>query len=233
MFEGFSDDAKAAVAAAHASAERLGWADTNSGHLLIGIVSVPSAAARVLAGVGITLDGVEAALLRRARRPAERHIERWSPECLSLFAACLSNRIKRGDPTIGIEHLAVGIAHERHTHAAGILTELSGGTPDALRALLMARLGFESWNDREPSGGPTKADRLRGGGLEDPLQVALQGFAPEAGAYVAAVSYPESDHAVVKVGFPDKSAFYFLSIFRHDDGWRRDMPFGRDAWRPE
>ncbi len=62
-------------------------------------------------------------------------------------------------------------------------------------------------------------------GLATPEEVAVAGFAPDAHAEVIDVSYGSPNHAVVQVGFPDKSAYYWLNIFRHrDGGWRTERP---------
>jgi len=64
-FERFNDEAKAAVTSAHAAAERVRAADTESGHLLLGIVTIESAAVTVLVDLGVSPAGVEAGLVGR------------------------------------------------------------------------------------------------------------------------------------------------------------------------
>jgi hypothetical protein len=66
------------------------------------------------------------------------------------------------------------------------------------------------------------------GARATPEEVVLSGFAAEAGAYVVDVRYEQPDHAVVQVGFPDKTACYWMNVFRYNDGWRLDMPAGRE-----
>jgi hypothetical protein len=72
--------------------------------------------------------------------------------------------------------------------------------------------------------GPPLPDRFKTGGLPDPREAALQGFAADAHAYVVGVRYEDPAHAIVQVGFPDKAPFYWLNIYRHDDGWRMERP---------
>ena len=67
------------------------------------------------------------------------------------------------------------------------------------------------------------------GGCSTPNEVALRGFAPEGQARIVDVRYKEPDHAIVQVGFPGKKAYYYLNIFRLDDGWRLEMPDGHQV----
>lgn len=41
--------------------------------------------------------------------------------------------------------------------------------------------------------------------------------------------HEQADHAVVQVGFPGQDAYYYLNVFRHEDGWRLQIPEGRDV----
>jgi Clp amino terminal domain, pathogenicity island component len=59
-----------------------------------------------------------------------------------------------------------------------------------------------------------------------PEEAALGAFAPEEGAQVVGVRYDQPDHAVVQIGFPGKSAFYFVGLFLHEDGWSMEAPAG-------
>ena len=61
-----------------------------------------------------------------------------------------------------------------------------------------------------------------------PEDAALGAFTPEDGAEVVGVRYDQPGHAVVQVGFPSKSASYFLSLFLHDDGWNMEGPADPD-----
>lgn len=229
MFEGFDDEAKAAIAAAHAAAERFGAIDTGSEHLLLGIVTTDSATARILAGLRVTPEGVEHAIVPRREGQAVRSGGQWSPACRSVFATCLQNRLERGDRMIGIGYLALAITEERYGQAASILAELTGASPAAVRDRLMLRLGIDSWNEPEPSRWPSLSHGFKTDGLADPREVALRGFAPEVHAYIAEIRYKAPDHALVSVGFPGTSASYLFNIFRHDDGWRMDTPEGREV----
>ena len=228
VFEGFSDEAKAAIFAAHSAARRLGARDTGSEHLLLGIVTTDSPTAAVLAELGLTAANVEGVIIERPGPPAaDQHLDRWTPACLPVFATCLANRLALGDALIGVGYLAVAIADERYGEAAPILADLLGTSIPDVRATFLSHLGYPSWNEPDPTRPPSRPDGFKAGGLADPKEVALQGFAPEAHAYIAETRYKEPDHAVVKVGFPEQNAFYFLHIFRHDDGWRTEIPKGR------
>jgi hypothetical protein len=219
VFEGFNEEARAAIYAAQAGSRRLGASAAGSEHLLLGVMAVDSVASRTLGSLGVGgASEVERAVARRAGTSiAEDASVRWTRTCLPIFETCLRNRIDHGGGPIGVEYLAMALTYERYGDAAGILADLSGLELADMRAGLMQGLGIGSWNEPSTSlvGGPHLAE-----GCTTPEEVALRGFRPEDGAYVVGARYEEPDHAVVQVGFPGKAAFYWLNIYRQKDGWR-------------
>jgi len=218
VFEGFNEEARAAIYGAQAGSRRLGAPAAGSEHLLLGVMAVDSLASRALGSMGVVASEVERAVARRARKSiAEDASVRWTRTCLPIFETCLRNRIDHGGGPIGVEYLTIALTYERYGDAAGILADLSGLELADMRAGLMQGLGIGSWNEPSSSlaGGPDLGE-----GCTTPEEVALRGFRPEDGAYVVGARYEEPDHAVVQVGFPGKAAFYWLNIYRHNDAWR-------------
>jgi hypothetical protein len=70
---------------------------------------------------------------------------------------------------------------------------------------------------------------------DTPEEVALRGFRQEDQASVVNVEHRRYDddliarfgdlgHAVVQVGFPGKSAYYYIPAYHFPEGWRLEMP---------
>jgi len=226
VFEGFNEEARAAIYAAQAGSHRLGASAAGSEHLLLGVMAVDSVASRTLGSLGVGASEVERAVARRAGTSiVEDASVRWTQTCLPIFETCLCNRIDHGGGPIGVEYLTIALTCPRYGDAARILADLSGLELAALRAGLMHGLGIGSWN--EPSSSLADTPDLAGG-CATPEEVALRGFGPDDGAYVVGVRYEQPVHAVVQVGFPGKGPCYGLNIYRHNDGWRLEIPEGRD-----
>ena len=56
--------------------------------------------------------------------------------------------------------------------------------------------------------------------FETPEEAALDGFDAADKAKVMGVEMKNADHIVVQVGFPRKSACYFVSAYQADGRWR-------------
>jgi hypothetical protein len=223
VFEGFNDEARAALYCAQAGSRRMGTIDAGPEHVLLGMMAVDSEASTALAGLGVAASEVERVVALRGRPAiAEDASVRWTSQCRAMFEACLGSRLDRGGGPIGVEELAVALTFARYGEATTIIADLSGLEMAAVRALLMERFGIAQWNQTEAS----RAGRFDLGrrGSVDPDEAALGGFCPQDGAYVADVCYANRGHAVVQVGFPDKAAFYWLNVYRHQDGWLVERP---------
>jgi len=212
MLEGFSGEAKAAIAAAHEMAERLSASATGSDHLLFGLTTTTSPASRVLATLGILPGTVEAALTQGCTGALEigNNTRGWTRGSRDALAECLSNRLQRRDPAINTEHLTMAVANRRYGHGATIIEQIIGEASTNVQTVLANRLGFSLWTERS-------MDPAEPG--SDPVQAALHGFRPEENARAVSIRFTHYDEAVVQVGFPQKSASYFLTIKRQGGKW--------------
>jgi len=221
VFEGFNQEARAAIYAAQAGARRLGTHAAGSEHVLLGVMATDSEASRILTVLGVAPAEVERAVARQAGPSiAEDRTVQWAKTCLPIFETCLYNRIDHGGGPIGVEYLTMALTYEHYGEAAQILADLTGAEPSAIKVMVMHRQGFRTWN--EPAAylpnRPIRADH--GDSCASPEQVVLDGFLPRDGARVVGVRYELPSHAVVQMGFPGKEAFYWFNVFREDDGWR-------------
>jgi hypothetical protein len=221
VFEGFNQEARAAIYAAQAGARRLGTHAAGSEHLLLGVMATGSEASRVLTVLGVAPAEVERAVARQADPSiAEDRTVQGAKTCLPIFETCLYNRIDHGGAPIRVEYMTMALTYEHYGEAAQILADLTGAEPSVIKVMVVHRPGFRTWN--EPAAylpnRPIRADD--GGSYASPEQVVLDGFLPGDGARVVGVGYELPTHAVVQVGFPGKEAFYWFNAFRQDNGWR-------------
>lgn len=211
MLEGFSREARAAIASGHEMAERLS-APTGSEHLLFGIVTTPSFASGVLASLGILPATVEAALSQGGTGALEagNRARGWTRGSRDALAECLSNRLQRGDSAINAEYLTMAVANGRYGHGATIIEQIVGETSTNVQTVLANRLGLSSWTERSIDPNDPASD---------PVQAALHGFRPEENARAVSIRFTHYDEAVVQIGFPEKSPSYFLTIRRTGGKW--------------
>ena len=77
---------------------------------------------------------------------------------------------------------------------------------------------------------------------DTPEELVLRGFRPEDQASVVNVKYRQYDadliaqygdlgHAIVQIGFPGKSACYYIPAYHFPEGWRMEMPPDGDPRR--
>jgi hypothetical protein len=80
------------------------------------------------------------------------------------------------------------------------------------------------------------------GYADTPEELVMRGFKPKDQATVVSVEYRQYDenlvalhgdlgHAIVQVGFPGKSAYYYVSAYHYAAGWRLEMPPDGDPRR--
>jgi len=73
------------------------------------------------------------------------------------------------------------------------------------------------------------------GYADTPEELVLRGFKPEDQATVVSIEYRQYDktfvahhgdlgHAIVQVGFPGKSAYYYVAAYHYPVGWSLEMP---------
>ncbi len=227
MFEGFSDDSKVAIYAAHAESRRLGSPATGPEHLLLGIVTTAPGPATIFAGTGVTPAEVERLIAIVGPALPERP-DRWSANGTRVLEMALRERLALEDRLTEVEHVALAVTNEEAEDSAQIVRQL-GSSLTELRIGLLSRLGHAG-TEPAPAWPGSVADRRESAnyavGLPTPEEVAVAGFAPDADAEVIDVSYTQPDHAVVQVGFPGNAPSYYLNIFQHHDGWRTERPAG-------
>ena len=156
MFERFTKEARAAVEAAVGEAHRRGEDYVGTEHLLLGILTRPESTAafavgatlddaraalhaadvEALAAVGVTAGGLDPVVGRRRRR----HLPFTSGAKASLNSA-LRNALQRGDRSIFVEHLLLGI--------------VDGGPGDP-GVRLLSRLGTDADGVRRALPAPTR-----------------------------------------------------------------------------
>ena len=229
VFEGFSDAAKAAIEAARMWSHRLGVSATRPEHLLLGVLTTSPGVATAFADFGITAAHLERLVADAQPVPLKRRSDRFTPTSTRVLEMSLRERLALGDPVIEVEHLALALTNEGCKEIAGMVRSL-GTSRAELRVGLLARLGHTGSEPTSAWPGSTPSASDSGPrGCSAPNEVALRGFAPDAQAHIVNVRYQQADHAVVQVGFPGKAAYYYLSIFRHQDGWRLEIPEGRSS----
>ena len=115
---------------------RLGHIGTE--HILLGLLETPGcAAARALAGLGITVAGVEAELLEQAMRTQRIILSDTMASSLaeSVLTSARSRSRAAGRDAVSTSDLLVSLVHERDGVAARVLAELGVGFEEVARAL--------------------------------------------------------------------------------------------------
>lgn len=143
--ERFTARAREAFQAITAEAEALGHAHIGTEHVLLGLFTPPeSIAAHLLAGAGLTHDGVVAQVLARVPRgaPDPTTVPTYTPRAVSVLGGVLSSALSLGHDYIGTEHLLMGLHREPEGIGAQILVA-AGLDADTTRARVVEVLsGF-------------------------------------------------------------------------------------------
>ncbi|MFL6103199.1 MAG: Clp protease N-terminal domain-containing protein, partial [Actinomycetes bacterium] len=125
MFERFTDRARNVVRAAQDEARRLGHASIGTEHLLLGLLAEPEGiAARALAALGLSLDGLRAEVERTAGRGEGApggHIP-FQPRSKKVLELSLREALSLGHNYIGTEHILLGLVREEGMAAQGLAT---------------------------------------------------------------------------------------------------------------
>lgn len=130
-------EARRAVRFAREEAARLGASDVGSEHLLLGLLRHGRGrVALALAPLGVSAEGVRAALGRRASLDRASPITpEISPGARAALEQSLHEAVRCGDAHLGPEHIALALAHETRGEAVRILESLG-----ADRASVVERL---------------------------------------------------------------------------------------------
>jgi ATP-dependent Clp protease ATP-binding subunit ClpA len=115
VFERFTEQAREAVALAQVEARSLAHSSVGTEHLLLGLLRQGTgAAARVLAGLDVTVEEVQAQIVRTVGRgdgsPAGELP--FAPEVETAFELSMREALSLGHNYIATEHLLLGVARE-------------------------------------------------------------------------------------------------------------------------
>lgn len=139
LFTRFRPDARRSVVLAQEAARRLGHPSIGSDHVLLGLVLVDDGVgARALAGLGVTADATEAAIVAGrgpAGNPPGGHIP-FTASAKKALEIALREALRLGHNSIGTEHILLALVRDARGPAASLLAGL-GVEPDAVRAALM------------------------------------------------------------------------------------------------
>ena len=136
MFERFTEEARQAVVLSQDEARTLGHNWIGTEHLLLGLLREgDSAAAQVLAALGITLEGARENVVRvvgeAIAEPVAGMIP-FTPRAKKVLELSLREALSAGDNFIDTEHLLLGLIRENKGLAATILVEL-GSDAETIR----------------------------------------------------------------------------------------------------
>jgi ATP-dependent Clp protease ATP-binding subunit ClpA len=146
-FGRLSSEALASIGVARAEAERTGAPTIGTEHLLLALLETGPTGV-VLAGAGITADGVRSAIARHKPRLGSHLVERFrkrvgpnpTPTVKKTLECALREAMRRGDANIANHDLLLGILDNDSGLAMKIIQD-SGVSPDELRARLITELG--------------------------------------------------------------------------------------------
>jgi hypothetical protein len=127
VFERFTDEARRVIVLSQEEARLLAHDHIGADHLLLGLVHEgDGAAARALAAVGVTLDGVRAEVERavgRGESPTPDHIP-FTPGAKRTLEGSLREALRRGDNHIDTEHVLLGLLRADDPLVGQVLTGL-------------------------------------------------------------------------------------------------------------
>jgi ATP-dependent Clp protease ATP-binding subunit ClpC len=137
VFERFNEPARQVVVHAQISARDLGHNHIGTEHLLLGMFSLPGAAAeQALTTVGLTEDSVRTKLLEFV--PGGNEVVTgqipFTPRAKKVLELSLREALTESSPHIGTEHLLLGLLREGEGVGARIIKKLGVELP-ALQAL--------------------------------------------------------------------------------------------------
>jgi hypothetical protein len=122
--ERFTARAREAFQAAMGEAEALGHPFVGTEHILLGLFTPPgSIAANLLAGAGLTHDGVVEQVLAKVPRGdrVPDTAPAYTPRAVSVLGGVLTSALSLGHNYIGTEHLLLGLHREPEGVGAQIL----------------------------------------------------------------------------------------------------------------
>ncbi len=160
MFERFTDKAIRAIMLSQEEARSLGYNFVGTEQLLLGLIGEgSSAAAKAIAGAGVTLEGAREEVKKIVGKgsgfvPAEIP---FTPKAKRVFELSLEEARKLGHSYIGPEHLLLGLLQENESVAVKILKTFNADL-DELRRQAIEGLGDVA---TAPVGGGDSPSRSR------------------------------------------------------------------------
>jgi ATP-dependent Clp protease ATP-binding subunit ClpC len=145
VFQRFTEPARHVVVLAQEEARALGHEQLGTEHLLLGLLRARDGlASRVLRSLGLTIDDVQAQVIRiRGRGPGETGAIggqlSFTQRAQRTLELALREALSLGHGFIGTEHILLGIARNGENTATRVLREL-GAEPRAVRAEVLRLL---------------------------------------------------------------------------------------------
>ena len=160
VLEGFTEEAREAVARAQEEAARLGHGQANTGHLLLGLLR-DGVAARALAALNITPDESREVVENVGGRGEEGTLDRgpFTPRLARVVELAPREAARAGQDRVGGGHLLLGLVREANSVGVRVLSVL-GASPADVRREVFGRLRNPS--RQEPREPPSRAGSQEG-----------------------------------------------------------------------
>ena len=156
VFERFTDRARRAVVLAQEESRRLDHNYIGTEHLLLGVLAEDeSVGARVLTGLGVSLDAARAEveeIIGRGDTPAAGHVP-FTPRAKKVLEMALREALTLGHNYIGTEHILLGLIREGEGVAAQVLVKLGAALGPAREGVVALLAGDEGLGGRRSGGG--------------------------------------------------------------------------------
>jgi ATP-dependent Clp protease ATP-binding subunit ClpC len=131
VYERFDEDARQVLVLAQDEAKGLGHRHVGSEHLLLGLLRLPKGTAvRVLAALGVALDDVRTAALKKVEVVGTPREDAFAGElpltahAKRVLELALKVAVELKHDAVGTEHILLGLARDRTGVACRILDEL-------------------------------------------------------------------------------------------------------------
>ena len=157
VLEGFTEEAREAIARAQEEAARLGHGQANTGHLLLGLLrDGGGVAARALAALNVTPDGAREVVENVGGRGEEGKLDRgpFTPRLARVVELAPREAARAGQERVGGGHLLLGLVREANSVGVRVLSALDVSPADVRREVF-GRLRNPS--RREPGEPPSRA----------------------------------------------------------------------------
>jgi ATP-dependent Clp protease ATP-binding subunit ClpC len=163
LFERFTDRARRVVVLAQEEARLLNHNYIGTEHILLGLIHEgEGAAARALAGMGISLEAVRSQVVEIIGQGAQApsgHIP-FTPRAKKVLELSLREALQLGHNYIGTEHILLGLIREGEGVAAQVLQKLGAELHKVRQAVIQLLSGSQS---EEGPGSEAPASGRRGG----------------------------------------------------------------------